>query len=179
MNSNNIDRRVALSTLLILFGVHFLLQAFPQTGYDFGILVPVAAFVILLGIYGVATGFQRDARETVFWSAMLGFVGIIVLLQVLGVVRFSLTTFVGAAVISAGLSILLSTLFDSIESKTSRNGLIWGSWLSPRALLRFFRGWTSSQLRWSTSFGNRQSGACSLCSDWLFLSREVPGNEEF
>jgi len=35
MNSNNIDRRVALSTLLILFGVHFLLQAFPQTGYDF------------------------------------------------------------------------------------------------------------------------------------------------
>ena len=126
MNSNNIDRRVALSTLLILFGVHFLLQAFPQTGYDFGILVPVAAFVILLGIYGVATGFQRDARETVFWSAMLGFVGIIVLLQVLAVIRFSLTTFVGAAVISAGLSILLSTLFDSIESKTSRNGLIWG-----------------------------------------------------
>src|SRR5450830_734457 len=125
MNSNNIDRRVALSTLLILFGVHFLLQAFPQTGYDFGILVPVAAFVILLGIYGVATGFQRDARETVFWSAMLGFVGIVVL-QVLGVVRFSLTTFVGAAVISAGLSILLSTLFDSIESKTSKNGLIWG-----------------------------------------------------
>src|SRR5450830_1660459 len=93
MNSNNIDRRVALSTLLI--------------------------------VYGVATGFQRDARETVFWSAMLGFVGIIVLLQVLAVIRFSLTTFVGAAVISAGLSILLSTLFDSIESKTSRNGLIW------------------------------------------------------
>jgi len=57
---------------------------------------------------------------------MLGFVGIIVLLQVLEVVRFSLTTFAGAAVISAGLSILLSTLFDSIESKTSRNGLIWG-----------------------------------------------------
>ncbi|RIE07659.1 hypothetical protein [Candidatus Cryosericum odellii] len=126
MNSNNIDRRVALSTLLIIFGVHFLLQAFPQTGYHFGILVPLAAFVVLLGIYGVATGFQRDARETVFWSAMLGFVGIIVLLQVLAVIRFSLTTFVGAAVISAGLSILLSTLFDSIESKTSRNGLIWG-----------------------------------------------------
>jgi hypothetical protein len=117
---------VALSTLLIIFGVHFLLQAFPQTGYHFGILVPLAAFVVLLGIYGVATGFQRDARETVFWSAMLGFVGIIVLLQVLAVIRFSLTTFVGAAVISAGLSILLSTLFDSIESKTSRNGLIWG-----------------------------------------------------
>jgi hypothetical protein len=126
MNSNNIDRRVALSTLLIVLGIHFLLQALPQTGYHFGILVPLAAFVVLLGIYGVATGFQRDARETVFWSAMLGFVGIIVLLQVLGVIRFSLTTFVGAAVISAGLSILLSTLFDSIESKASRNGLIWG-----------------------------------------------------
>ena len=126
MNSNNIDRRVALSTLLIVLGIHFLLQALPQTGYHFGILVPLAAFVVLLGIYGVATGFQRDARETVFWSAMLGFVGIIVLLQVLAVIRFSLTTFVGAAVISAGLSILLSTLFDSIESKTSRNGLIWG-----------------------------------------------------
>jgi len=126
MNSNNIDRRVALSTLLIVLGIHFLLQALPQTGYHFGILVPLAAFVVLLGIYGVATGFQRGARETVFWSAMLGFVGIIVLLQVLGVIRFSLTTFVGAAVISAGLSILLSTLFDSIESKASRNGLIWG-----------------------------------------------------
>jgi hypothetical protein len=126
MNSNNIDRRVALSTLLIVLGIHFLLQALPQTGYHFGILVPLAAFVVLLGIYGVATGFQRDARETVFWSAMLSFVGIIVLLQVLGVIRFSLTTFVGAAVISAGLSILLSTLFDSIASKASRNGLIWG-----------------------------------------------------
>lgn len=140
MNSNNIDRRVALSTLLILFGIHFLLQAFPQTGYDFGILVPVAAFVILLGIYGVATGFQRDARETVFWSAMLGFVGIIVLLQVLGVVRFSLTTFVGAAVISAGLSILLSTLFDSIESKTSKNGLIWGAVAVAAGSLAFLSG---------------------------------------
>jgi len=140
MNSNNTDRRVALSTLLILFGVHFLLQAFPQTGYDFGILVPVAAFVILLGIYGVATGFQRDARETVFWSAMLGFVGIIVLLQVLGVVRFSLTTFVGAAVISAGLSILLSTLFDSIESKTSKNGLIWGAVAVAAGSLAFLSG---------------------------------------
>jgi hypothetical protein len=140
MNSNNIDRRVALSTLLILFGVHFLLQAFPQTGYDFGILVPVAAFVILLGIYGVATGFQRDARETVFWSAMLGFVGIIVLLQVLGVVRFSLTAFVGAAVISAGLSILLSTLFDSIESKTSKNGLIWGAVAVAAGSLAFLSG---------------------------------------
>ena len=140
MNSNNIDRRVALSTLLIVFGVHFLLQAFPQTGYDFGILVPLAAFVVLLGIYGVATGFQRDARETVFWSAMLGFVGIIVLLQVLAVIRFSLTTFVGAAVISAGLSILLSTLFDSIESKTSRNGLIWGVVAIAAGSLAFLSG---------------------------------------
>ena len=126
MNSSNIDRRVALSALLIVFGIHFLLQAFPQTGYNFSIFVPLALFVILLGIYGVATGFQRDARETVFWSAMLGFVGLIVLLQVLGVIRFSLTTFAGAAVVSAGLSILMSTLFDSVEGKTSRNGLIWG-----------------------------------------------------
>ena len=126
MNSSNIDRRVALRALLIVFGIHILLQAFPQTGYNFGILVPLAAFVMLLGIYGVATGFQRDARETVFWSAMLGFVGLIVLMQVLGVIRFSLTTFAGAAVISAGLSILMSALFDSIEGKTSRNGLIWG-----------------------------------------------------
>ena len=140
MNSNNIDRRVALSTLLIIFGVHFLLQAFPQTGYHFGILVPLTAFVILLGIYGVATGFQRDVRETVFWSAMLGFVGIIVLLQVLGVVRFSLTTFVGAAVISAGFSILLSTLFDSIESKTSKNGLIWGAVAVAAGSLAFLSG---------------------------------------
>jgi hypothetical protein len=126
MNSNNTDRRVALSALLIVFGVHFLLQAFPQTGYHFGILVPLAAFVILLGIYGVATGFQHNARETVFWSAMLGFVGIIVLMQVLEVIRFSFTAFAGAAVISVGLSILLSTLFDSVEGKTSRNGLTWG-----------------------------------------------------
>ncbi|HWQ21478.1 MAG TPA: hypothetical protein VN478_01975 [Clostridia bacterium] len=126
MNNSNIDRRVALSTLLIVFGIHFLLQAFPQTGYHFGILVPLAAFVILLGIYGVATGFQHDSRETVFWSGMLGFVGIIVLLQVLGVIRFSLTTFAGAAVVSAGLSILMSTLFDSVEGRTPRNGLIWG-----------------------------------------------------
>ncbi|HZL83145.1 MAG TPA: hypothetical protein VFB98_06670 [Candidatus Deferrimicrobium sp.] len=140
MNSNNIDRRVALSTLLIIFGVHFLLQAFPQTGYHFGILVPLAAFVVLLGIYGVATGFQRDARETVFWSAMLGFVGIIVLLQVLVVIRFSLTTFVGVVVISAGLSILLSTLFDSIESKTSRNGLIWGVVAIAAGSLAFLSG---------------------------------------
>jgi hypothetical protein len=126
MNSNNIDRRVALSALLIVFGVHFLLEAFPQTGYHYGILVPLATFVILLGVYGVATGFQHNARETVFWSAMLGFVGIIVLMQVLGVIRFSLTTFAGAAVISAGLSILMSTLFDSVEGRTSRNGLMWG-----------------------------------------------------
>jgi hypothetical protein len=82
--------------------------------------------VILLGIYGVATGFQHNARETVFWSAMLGFVGIIVLMQVLEVIRFSLTTFAGAAIISAGLSILMSTPFDSVEGRTSRNGLMWG-----------------------------------------------------
>lgn len=126
MNSNNIDRRVALSSLLIVFGVHFLLQAFPQTGYNFGVLVPLAAFLILLGIYGTTTGFQQNARGTVFWSSMLSFVGIIVLVQVLGIIRFSFTTFVGAAVISAGLSILLSTLFDSVEGKTSRGGLVWG-----------------------------------------------------
>ncbi|MCX6085873.1 MAG: hypothetical protein NTX94_05515 [Caldiserica bacterium] len=140
MNSNNIDRRVALSALFIVFGVHFLLKAFPQAGYDFGILVPLAAFVVLLGIYGVATGFQHNARETVLWSAMLAFVGIIVLLQVLGVIRFSFTTFVGAAVISAGLSILLSTLFDSVEGKTPRNGLMWGVVAIVVGLIAFLSG---------------------------------------
>ena len=30
MNSSNIDRRVALGALLIVFGAHFLLQAFPE-----------------------------------------------------------------------------------------------------------------------------------------------------
>ncbi|MHB8106665.1 MAG: hypothetical protein ACYDH4_04455 [Candidatus Cryosericum sp.] len=140
MNSNNVDRRVVLSTLLIVLGIHFLLQALPQTGYHFGILVPLAVFVVLLGIYGVATGFQRDARETVFWSAMLGFVGIIVLLQVLEVIRFSLTTFIGAAVIAAGLSILLSALLDSIESKTSRNRFIWGIVAVAAGSLAFLSG---------------------------------------
>jgi len=140
MNSNNMDRRVALSALLIVFGVHFLLNAFPQSGYDFGILVPLAAFVVLLGIYGVVTGFQHNARETVLWSAMLVFVGIIVLLQVLGVIRFSFTTFVGAAVISAGLSILLSALFESVEGKTQRNGLMWGVVVVVVGLIAFLSG---------------------------------------
>ena len=56
MNSSNIDRRIALSALLIVFGIHFLLLAFPQTGYHFGILVPAAAYVIFLGLYGVVAG---------------------------------------------------------------------------------------------------------------------------
>jgi hypothetical protein len=126
MNNSNIDRRVGLSALLIVFGIHFLLLAFPRTGYHFGILVPAAAFVIFLGLYGVVTGFQQDTRDTVFWSSMLGFVGLIVLLQVLEAVRFSFTTLAGAAVISAGLSILVSSLLDSTRGTTSRNGLIWG-----------------------------------------------------
>jgi hypothetical protein len=126
MNNSSIDRRVVLSALLIAFGVHFLLQAFPQTGYHAGILVPLAVFVIFLGVYGVMTGFQQNARETVFWSGMLGFVGLIVLLQDLNVVRFGLTTFAGAAVIAAGLSILLSSLPGTAQGEMSRNGLMWG-----------------------------------------------------
>lgn len=126
MNNSNIDRRIALSALLIVFGIHFLLLAFPQTGYHFGILVPAAAYVIFLGLYGVAAGFQQDARDTVFWSAMLGFVGLIVLLQVLEVVRFSFTTFAGAAIMAAGLSILVSSLLESTRGTMSRNGFVWG-----------------------------------------------------
>jgi hypothetical protein len=140
MNNGNIERRVALSALLIVFGIHFLLQAFPQTGYHFGILVPAAAFVIFLGLYGVVTGFQQNARDTVFWSAMLGFVGLIVLLQVLEVVRFSFTTFAGAAIIAAGLSILVSSLLDSAQGTMSRNGLIWGILAVGVGLVAFLSG---------------------------------------
>ena len=43
-------------------------------------------------------------------------------------------------VISAGLSILLSTLFDSIESKTSKNGLIWGAVAVAAGSLAFLSG---------------------------------------
>ncbi len=126
MNSSNIDRRVALGALLIVFGAHFLLQAFPQLGYHFGILVPLAAFVILLGIYGTVAGFQHKLRETVLWSSMLGFVGIIVLLQATEIIRFGFTTFVGAALGSVGLSILLSALFDAVEGMAQRHVLLWG-----------------------------------------------------
>ncbi len=126
MNNGNFDRRVALSVLLIIFGIHFLLQAFPQAGYHAGILVPAAAYVIFLGFYGVVTGFQQNTRDTVFWSAMLGFVGLIVLLQVLEVIRFSFSTFVGAAVMSTGLSILVSSLLESSRGTVSRNGFVWG-----------------------------------------------------
>jgi len=126
MNSSNIDRRVALGALLIVFGAHFLLQAFPESGYHFGLLVPLAAFVILLGVYGAVQGFEHKQRETILWSSMLGFVGVIVLLQATEIVRFGFTTFVGAALASVGLSILLSALYDAVEGVARRNALLWG-----------------------------------------------------
>lgn len=127
MNSSNIDRRVALGALLIVFGAHFLLQAFPESGYHFGVLVPLAAFVILLGVYGIVTGFQHKQRETILWNSMLGFVGVIVLLQATEIMRFGFTTFVGAALASVGFSILLSALYDAGEGVARRNVLLWGA----------------------------------------------------
>ncbi len=126
MNSNEIDRRVVLSGLLIAFGVHFLLQAFPQSGYHFGILVPLAVFVIFLGIYGAATSFHHGLRDSTFWSALLGFVGLIVLLQATDVIHFDFTTFAGTAIVAAGCAVLLASLLDATTGKPSRNGFLWG-----------------------------------------------------
>lgn len=140
MNSSNIDRRVVLGSLLIVFGAHFLLQAFPGTGYHFGILVPLAAFVILLGAYGAVAGFQHKTRETVLWSSMLGFVGVIVLLQATEVIRFGFATFVGAALAAVGLSILLSALLDAVEGIERRNALMWGAAAVAGGALVFLSG---------------------------------------
>jgi len=126
MNNSTNDRRVALGALLIVFGAHFLLQAFPQSGYHFGILVPLAAFLMLLGVYGTVVGFQHRARETVLWSSMLGFAGIIMLLQATEIMRFGFTAFVGAALGSVGLSIVLSALLEAVEGTAQRHALLWG-----------------------------------------------------
>ncbi len=126
MNSNELDRRIVLSGLLIALGAHFLLEAFPGTGYHYSILVPLAVFVIFLGIYGTVTSFRKSQRDSVFWSALLGFVGIIVLLQAIDVIHFSFATFAGAAVVSAGCAILLSSMLDAATGKIARNGFLWG-----------------------------------------------------
>jgi uncharacterized membrane protein HdeD (DUF308 family) len=127
VSNNNLDRRVALSALLVVFGIHFLLQAFPGTRYNFSLIVPFAAFVIFLGVYGVVTGYQQSSHDGVFWSALLGFVGIIVLLQATGIVRFSFTMFAGASIAAAGLSILLSAAPGTDAGGVSpKNSLLWG-----------------------------------------------------
>ncbi|HNW85079.1 MAG TPA: hypothetical protein PKH46_06120 [Candidatus Cryosericum sp.] len=140
MNSSGIDRRVVLGSLCIVFGVHFLLAAFPQSGYHFGVLVPLSAFVILVGIYGVVSGFHRQVRDMVFWSAMFSFLGIIVLLQVLNVVRFGLTTFAGAAILATGISILTAAMYDSVQGTPSRTSVVWGLGVALIGCLAFMSG---------------------------------------
>jgi len=139
MNSSGIDRRVVLGSLCIVFGVHFLLAAFPRVA-TIRRACPLSAFVILVGIYGVVSGFHRQVRDMVFWSAMFSFLGIIVLLQVLNVVRFGLTTFAGAAILATGISILTAAMYDSVQGTPSRTSVVWGLGVALIGCLAFMSG---------------------------------------
>lgn len=138
--NNSIDRRVALGALLVTLGSHFLLQAIPSSGYSFGIVVPIAAYVIFLGVYGAVSGFQRGARDSVFWSAILALIGVIVLLQALDVIRFSFTTFTGAVIIAAGLSVVVSNLPEPGQEGSFRTGFTWGALAIGVGVLVFLSG---------------------------------------
>ena len=127
MSNNSLDRRVALSALLVVFGIHFLLQAFPGTTYTFNLIVPFAAFVVFLGVYGAVTGYRQRSHDGVFWSALLAFVGIIVLLQATGIVRFNFAMFAGASIVATGLAILLSVAPGTdADGVSQKNSLLWG-----------------------------------------------------
>ena len=66
--------------------------------------------------------------------------GIIVLLQVLNVVRFGLTTFAGAAILATGISILTAAMYDSVQGTPSRTSVVWGLGVALIGCLAFMSG---------------------------------------